>query len=145
MDKKRPLNKRGKIDLPIMAKVVQENKVFPDKIISSNATRASRTAIGICQSARIPVTDINFDSGLYQASLVYLLEKIYSTRGQDLSLMMIGHNPGFTELANHLSGKGLENIATCGLVAMHFNTDKWENINKSNIDFFQYLFPKMYK
>ena len=135
-DKDRPLNKRGRKDLPLMARVLMENRIFPDLIISSDAVRARQTAIGLCEKARWPVADIQYDSDLYHASLVLLLEKIYQVKQTVQSLLLFGHNPGFTELGNRLSGKELENVATCGFVAMHFDTDKWENINPSNLAYY---------
>lgn len=144
-DHKRPLNSRGLGDVPLMAKNIKKNKIFLDHVLSSDAIRAQQTAVGICEGIHFPKDQITYDPWLYHASLVDLLEKIYNTNKKHQSLMIIGHNPGFTELASILSGQYIENVATCGFVAMHFKTKKWENINKSNVTFFQYTYPKMYK
>ena len=43
-DFERPLNKRGKLNAPLMGKRLKKKKVCPDIIISSPAIRAKRTA-----------------------------------------------------------------------------------------------------
>ena len=40
----RPLNKRGKRDAPFMGRLMKENNIKPDLLISSPAERALRTA-----------------------------------------------------------------------------------------------------
>ena len=43
-DHDRPLNKRGKQDAPRMGKLLRQQKLTPQVIVSSTATRARRTA-----------------------------------------------------------------------------------------------------
>ena len=39
--------------------------------------------------------------------------------------MVVGHNPGLTELANHLIPRVVTNLPTCGLVSVTIDTDTW--------------------
>jgi len=58
--------------------------------------------------------------------------------------MMFGHNPGFTWLANGLTKEAIENIPTCGIVAIDFDVSSWNEIGKQSgtLRFFEY--PKLY-
>ena len=43
-DHERPLNKRGRHDAPLMGKLLRDQNITPDLIISSTAIRAETTA-----------------------------------------------------------------------------------------------------
>jgi phosphohistidine phosphatase len=43
-------------------------------------------------------------------------------------VMLVGHNPGLTDLANALAPCKLDNIVTCGVVELAFRVDSWRDI-----------------
>ena len=49
-DYDRPLNKRGKRDAPRMGKFLREQKLTPDRILTSSAKRARRTASKVAKA-----------------------------------------------------------------------------------------------
>ena len=51
---------------------------------------------------------------------------------------MFGHNPGFTWAANQLANLDIDNIPTCGIVAMSFSVDSWSEVDfgKGKLIFF---------
>ena len=49
-DHDRPLNKRGKRDAPRMGRLLQEQDLVPDRIISSTAKRARNTAKAVAKA-----------------------------------------------------------------------------------------------
>ncbi|MCW8812706.1 MAG: phosphohistidine phosphatase, partial [Chlorobium sp.] len=59
------------------------------------------------------------------------------------SIMIFGHNPGLTVLNNHISNFYIENIPTCGIVALQFNK-KWSEIDKNSCEHQFFEHPKMY-
>ena len=48
------------------------------------------------------------------------------------SLMIVGHNPGFTTFANYFLDEKIDNLPTSGIVGITFDTNRWENIHNSN-------------
>jgi phosphohistidine phosphatase len=40
-------------------------------------------------------------------------------------LMLVGHNPGFTDFANHLSTARIDNMPTAALFCVDFDVDDW--------------------
>ena len=59
--------------------------------------------------------------------------------------MIIAHNPGLTNFVNLMTDLELWNLPTTGLVAINFNVDSWEMIDKTNGKVFCKKFPKELK
>ena len=143
VDFDRPLNKRGKRDAPFMGEVLMDKKVKPDYILASPAKRTKKTAIEIAEKISFPVKDISFNEELYEASMNSLLSLIKKIDGKHNSVMIFGHNPGLTTLNNLISNHYIDNIPTCGIVAL--KTDKeWKEIGKNSFSFVFFEHPKMY-
>ena len=58
------------------------------------------------------------------------------------SVMLFGHNPGFTDFANMLCGINIYNIPTTGIVAIDFNTDDWSEVNYNGGELVFFDYPK---
>lgn len=139
----RPLNKRGKRDAPFMGKLLADKGIKPDLIISSSAKRAAATAKVIASEINYPEEEIIFDENIYEASGRGLLEIISGTDEEYNSIMLFGHNPGVTVLQNNLSEHFIDNIPTCGVVALEFKTS-WNEIELKSAGFIFFEYPKKY-
>jgi len=140
----RPLNNRGMRDAPFMTDVLLKKNIFPQLIISSPALRAITTANVIADKLNYPVDKIKKDNNIYEASALDILKVIKQTNDKIETLMIIGHNPGMTDLVNLISDKRLDNLPTSGIVCLKKENEKWKNINDEwHLDFFEY--PKKYK
>jgi phosphohistidine phosphatase len=126
-DKERPLNDRGMRDAPKMGARLAKRDVKPDLILSSPARRALTTAEIIAGKLGYKVGDIVVDERLYAASPDDLLEVINGLRDKPKHVMLFGHNPGLTELANRLSGK-IADMPTCAVAEFVFDIKSWSNV-----------------
>ena len=143
-DIERPLNKRGKQDAPFMGKRLKETKVHPDLIVSSPAKRALKTAKVIAEEIGYPKKRIKTDESIYLAGVSTLLHVIQNIEDSYQQVMLFGHNPGFTDLAESLTNQKFDNIPTCGIVCMDFDINSWKKVSegKGKVVFFDY--PKKY-
>ena len=58
-------------------------------------------------------------------------------------LFMIGHNPAFTDLVNHLTGgHSLDNLPTAGYVELALAIDRWRDLREACAVMSHCLFPK---
>jgi len=139
-DFERPLNHRGKKDAPIMGHWLRSKKIIPDLIISSPALRASMTARIISETLSYPVERIKYKDQIYESGLTALFNIIGKSEESVKSLMLVGHNPGITSLANALSDIYVENIPTCGIYALNLDIAKWADITDKCgvLKFFEY-------
>lgn len=122
-DFERPLSKRGKRDGPEMASRLARLSVLPDILFSSPAKRAKKTARYMAKSTGFPLASITFDHGLYLGSLSYHLDLLEKGFTKADTLFLVGHNYTITELGEYLSGTRIENIPTCGVVAIEYSLE----------------------
>jgi phosphohistidine phosphatase len=141
----RPLNKRGKQDAPFMGQKLKEMGIRPDLLVSSDAKRAKKTAEALAEALEYPLQGILFKREMYQADCDDMLKLINAMNDAADSMMIIGHNPEFTWLANKLAQMEIENIPTSGVVCIAFNVMSWAQISygRGRMQFFDY--PKRYQ
>jgi phosphohistidine phosphatase len=139
----RPLNSRGKRDAPFMGEVLNDKKIMIDLIMSSPAKRTKKTAIEIASKIGYPEKKIQFNEDLYEASSNTIIKLIKKIEEKYDRVMIFGHNPGLTMLNNHISNHYIDNIPTCGIVALQFDK-KWSEIDKNSCKFLFFEYPKLY-
>jgi phosphohistidine phosphatase len=143
-DHDRPLNRRGRNDAPMMGERLARRGFSPERIISSTALRALRTAEAIADAIALPSSRMQADSLVYGAdddALIALIQDV----GPELGwLAIVGHNPGMTSLTRRLSGVFIANVPTCGVVEMHYHLDSWRRIGAGDVkpEFFNFDCPK---
>ena len=59
--------------------------------------------------------------------------------------MVIGHNPGLTELINHFTDMRIYNIPTTGIIKVEFKEDEWSKITENRGKIVYKKFPKELK
>lgn len=137
----RPLNKRGKKEAVTIGAFMKSSGINPELIISSSAKRARKTAKRISNVIEYPKNKIIKEDSIYEAPVRNLLELITNLDDKYSQVMLIGHNPGFSNLASTLTGaKITEDIPTCGLFAIDFDVNSWKDIsgNKGVKAFYYY-------
>lgn len=124
----RPLSKRGQKSAPLMGQVMKERGVRPEVILCSPARRTEQTAALALKSARIKADPV-FDSRVYLASAATLLN-ILAELDDDLnSVLLIGHNPGMSDLLELLTGV-TDQFPTAALAAISLNTERWPELKQ---------------
>jgi phosphohistidine phosphatase len=139
----RTLNKRGKKDAPFMGDVLKDKNVKPDLIISSPAKRAKKTAIEIAVKLNYPDKEIQYKNDIYEATSDNILSIINTIENKYSEVMLFGHNPGLTLLNNYISNNYIENIPTCGVVALSSNM-QWSEIGAQTCKHLFFEYPKLY-
>lgn len=127
-DEERPLLEKGKKRTRKVVNYLLDKKIKPDVIISSHAVRALETAKIIAHAVGYPLEDIRISKQVYHASADRLYDQFFDLDNKLESLMIVGHNPGFTSFANHFLEKKIEWLPTSGVVSISFDTPFWENI-----------------
>lgn len=143
-DEDRPLGLRGRLDVVKVGKHLAINENTPDVMISSPASRALYTALFIADEWGYPEAEIHLEKRLYHASAEQILTVISEQKTAD-SIVIFGHNPGFTELVNFFSEDYLDNLSTCGVFAFTFEMESWSNIGKATPTLKMKIKPKRLK
>lgn len=130
----RMLADRGKRNASSMGKYILEKQGVPELILSSAAKRTMETASLAASELGYPVQKIQVDENLYLASARRILMIINKIQNEANTCLLVGHNPGLTELVNRL-GVRLDNLPTGSAVCFTFQTDSWQNISEENARF----------
>lgn len=138
----RPLNSRGENDAPRMGKRLFERDPNIDLIISSPANRAITTAKLMAKELGYAVENIQQEPKIYEAQVSQLLKIINQIDNDYETVLMYGHNPGFTDLADYLTGSGILNIPTCGICKISFDFDDWAEVSAHTGKLVYFDFPK---
>ena len=144
-DWERPLKARGKKDALLIGYKLEEEKIIPDKIISSSAKRAYDTAKRIAECIKYPESNITITDDIYSAGLPQLVQLIKNLEDKWQHVFLFGHNPYFTELTNYFGGTKLSNLPTTGVYQITFDCAKWAGISAENGKNTLFLTPKMLK
>lgn len=128
-DRERPLADRGKRDAAKMGRRLAQRNAKPDLIVSSPATRALATAEVIAQALHLKPKNIVVNDRLYAGQVDDLLDVIHELGNKLERVMLVGHNPGLTELAHRLSSE-IVHMPTCAIAEFTFDAKAWSGIGK---------------
>jgi phosphohistidine phosphatase len=128
----RPLKVKGINDAYKMADRLNKRNKHPQLIISSPANRALHTAIIFARTLNHPISNLNIHEIIYNGSDEQILDFIKTLDDAVSSVMIFGHNPMSTDLANRFLKDKLDNLPTAGIASINFKTDSWKNIESNN-------------
>ncbi len=129
----RPLAKRGWRDAEAVGREMRSRGLEPDAVVSSPARRAAETVEALARGygELQPV----FDPAIYDAPTSRLLETVQAVDDTTERLLLVGHNPGFEDLAAQLDdGEGdysdrmADGLPTSGLVVLELDVERWNEV-----------------
>ncbi|HXY96067.1 MAG TPA: histidine phosphatase family protein [Steroidobacteraceae bacterium] len=125
----RPLNRRGLSGAEAIAKRLLELELVPDRLLASTARRAEQTADIVARELSLSVRHVQREERLYLASAADMLRLVQETGPRIAHLMVIGHNPGASDLIHLLVPRGgISTLTTAAVCSMVFDTDHWHAI-----------------
>ena len=130
----RALNRRGRMDAPLMGTYMKSAALLPDYSLISPARRTRDTWSLLSQDWGMQRH--GYDERIYEASAETLLGIMRATPKQITTLMLLGHNPGMQDmacdLAKHDNNKMRlvldEKFPTAALCVLDFASDDWGGI-----------------
>lgn len=141
-DIERPLNERGLKDAPMMAKMMHNRRVQPDLIVSSPAIRALTTAAYFKIELGVAAEDFWIRDEIYEAMSMTIVQLIGTLPESVETVMLFGHNPTFTDVANLFSKNYIDNVPTCGVVCIKSEAANWPSVSAQNSTVAEVFFPK---
>ena len=130
-DHARELTERGLRNAAVMGAYILTLTVTPDAIITSDAVRALQTAEIVAPAVGF-TNSLTVEPRIYGADVDTLLALVRSILDEADRAMIIGHNPGFEELAEALAGNHDEGVRlpTAGLAVLDFDIDQWDAVRR---------------
>lgn len=100
----RPLDARGEQDAPRMAARLHAAGLRPQRMLASPALRTMTTARALVAGLGFDPADIETDPAIYEATPGDLVAVLQARPADCRSCLLVGHNPGVTQLAHWLLG-----------------------------------------
>jgi phosphohistidine phosphatase len=124
-DHARALTRRGAQDSGTSARRIRALGLHPDAVVTSDARRAGQTAEIVAAILGAPAP--TREPRIYLADRDDLLAVVRGLPDTDECALLVGHNPGFQDLANLLAGGGVDELPTAGLVHLELPASRWKD------------------
>ena len=126
-DHGRRLTDRGRRNAAAMGRFLERAQIAPDLVVSSTAARAQETAELAIEGGgfEVPLRETRV---LYNSSIERTLGVVRAIEDDFETVLLVGHEPTWSELASALIGGGLVRLPTAGLVLLDLEIDSWSQI-----------------
>jgi phosphohistidine phosphatase len=142
----RPLNPRGRRAARTVAREMRRLGLGFDLVLASPARRVVETIEAV--AAEFGALAAEYDERLYLASLPTLLEVVHEAPADAARLLLVGHNPGFENLALTLAEAGplrseVEvKYPTATLAEIALPVDGWADVRSGGGELKRFIRPR---
>jgi len=148
-DHGRLLSARGRVEARAVGDYMKTNGFLPDLVLGSDSIRTVSTARqameGVFGNEKSPVKT-QFDRALYLAPADALLARIHAVPSGVSQLLIVGHNPGLSELAAYLDAGGayeMEGFPPATLAVYHTAAEDWALVAPDNTNMKTFFTPNV--
>jgi phosphohistidine phosphatase len=143
-DAARPLAERGERDAHKIAERLRQQRLRPALILTSPAVRALHTAQLVADALDYRRDDIALEQRLYLAPPAAIITIIGNQSAAVETLLVVGHNPGLSELVHELLPTfDVDDLPTGAIVGLDYaHARAWAHVAASPATLVYYDFPK---
>jgi phosphohistidine phosphatase len=125
-DHARALSDRGLRNAAAIGAYLRTVIGAPDTVITSDATRALRTAEIVANEVGVSAP-ITIEPRIYGANVATLINVVRAIPDGATTVVLVGHNPGFEDLTEALAGlpAGAVRLPTAGVAILNFDAARW--------------------
>lgn len=138
----RPLKESGIRNANLVAETLKKKNIQFDAVYSSPANRALHTAVIFSRVLKIADKNIFIHEDLYSESDSAVIQFIKTIPEEFSKVLIFGHNPTFTDLANRFLKQRISNLPTAGAVYLELDCDSWNHIGPVAVVRDNLFFPK---
>ena len=125
-DHERPLSDRGVKAARTIGRFLARAEMVPELVISSTAVRA-RATVELAAAAGEWRCPVEHTRAFYGADAGAIFSKLVA-RSAPSRLMVVGHEPTWSELVSLLIGGGAVRMATAAVACVELPADRWSAI-----------------
>lgn len=141
-DHERPLRRRGRDAARVMGSFLARAGLVPDSVITSSALRAQDTA-RLASEAGGWNRPTRVTRALYDASAEDVLSEVRNEPSSTRSLLLVGHEPTWSETVSRLIGGGRIRFPTAAMARVDLHADVWEDADFGCGDLMWLIPPKL--
>lgn len=138
----RPISERGKNDIKLMSKIIDDININPQIIYTSPAKRTLETYHGFLDNSSV-FRNINLVKSdcLYDFKGYNVLEFIRNIDDKFSQVLIFSHNNSCSFLTAEFGNRYIH-VPTCGIIIFDFDVSLWKDTLTGN---FNHYFPKSYR
>lgn len=106
---------------------IAERGLLPDRILSSTARRARRTAGEVARASGADAAVV-LSADLYMADPDAILAALRATPDACETVLVVGHNPGVEDLVHRLTGQAVT-MPTAALAHIRLDIGGWQELD----------------
>ncbi|MEZ5338803.1 MAG: histidine phosphatase family protein [bacterium] len=122
----RELTARGESNSLVMGDYISQKGLRPDLVISSQASRALKTARNVASRCGDPPLEEN--ETMYGAYSPDMLEILTGLDDSVATVLLVGHNPALENLVDELTDSYDTVLKTCSLAVLKTTKKNWADI-----------------
>jgi phosphohistidine phosphatase len=124
-DHDRPLNSRGQSDAPRMGRLLHDEGLTPDLIISSSATRALATARAVGEGCHYDTVGVHVVPELYPGDSPSYVRVLREIPEEFHRVLVVGHNPAIETFLSELV-ETEEILPTSAVAVVQLPIERWK-------------------
>ncbi len=141
-DFERPLNKRGHDDAIQMAEALKQTCEKLDCVLVSSAVRTKETAAHFIEALELDSGQVSYTKALYLPAEEDIWNEVRRISDDCNEVAVFTHNPA-AEYVLHRYRPGTR-LPTCSIIELHYDGQKWSDIDPSKMRFVSHKYPKLY-
>ena len=127
-DINRPLSDIGIEKIKKIANSSKHHFISSEIIFTSSANRALYTSVLLSRILSINLNKIKICDELYTFNYNKVFEFIETIDNNYSEIVLVGHNPAFTDISNYFSENKILNLPTARWFSLKFESDNWSDI-----------------
>lgn len=140
-DRNRELTSRGQQEALQVAAQLAKRSISIDAIFASIAIRTQQTAAFVSDVLKLNAESLYVEEDLYNSSIRTYLSFVSSIDSRKNNILLIGHNPTVTYLAEYLTNEEIGTIPTAGICIVKLENDSWKNTDKGKATLVEFIKP----
>lgn len=141
-DHDRPVAERGRRAAKAMGCWLAAVGRVPDLAITSSAVRA-KTTLDLAMTAGQWACPTQVTADLYEATVNTVLEVVQQQSDAHNSLMLVGHEPTWSDTLSYLIGGGLVRMPTAAMACLELEIDHWAQVAQGRGTLLWLMLPKL--
>lgn len=124
----RPLSEIGIEKIKKIAISSKDHFISSEIIFTSSANRALYTSVLLSRILSINLNKIRICDELYTFNHNKVFDFIETIDNNYSKVVLVGHNPAFTDISNYFSENKILNLPTARWFSVKFESDNWSDI-----------------
>ncbi|QQE67279.1 histidine phosphatase family protein [Leptolyngbya sp. BL0902] len=141
-DHDRPVAERGQRAANAMGRWLAAVNRVPDLAITSSAVRA-KTTLELAMAAGQWACPAQITNDLYEATVPTVIGVIQQQPDTYHSLMLVGHEPTWSDTLTYLMGGGAVRVPTAAMACLEFEVDHWAQVAQGRGTLLWLMLPKL--